>query len=597
MKRWTFQDLVEMVENAIATGIDVVPIWNDGALTLIGPLSGRERQGCACCAERWRRATLGPAVAQDPESMSGIGLIAPFHESIVERLAQLVQDSDEEGLLFALRGEDGGVSKHIVRPIGGCPQCTPLPADTMEAATIQFGPRPLSDQSVLRQDNPLASTERLRQELLDWRLGPVGHMYRSERSALSLVTAEIVTGAQKLREAGYGRARDFASSERVALFEAVERYSSARPRGRQTVVQASYAELGGERALDPETLGTHDPRYFADPRFFLTPYEPSLSTTWVHGYSCQRQQSILVPEHVAYWSTRHGPSNHRFVYESSNGCGLGNSLEEAVLYGLFEVAERDAFLMAWYGRTPLTEIAHDNVHTDVNSLGDRLESLGYDLRLFDITNDFGIPAVMSLALHRDVTSPAPQAFFAAGAHPDPIKAIHSAVAEVVTNVINAPVAAQFTPRQFDRTRLRPMLDQPELVLDLDDHVALNALPEARARFSWLTESGSAPRPWRELWASLEPTSDLTQALTDLIARLDAAGMDTVIVDQTEPWTGERLGLHTVKVIVPGSLPMTFRHVLHRTRGLPRLLDIPYQLGRVDSRLDYESLPLHPHPFP
>lgn len=70
-----------------------------------------------------------------------------------------------------------------------------------------------------------------------------------------------------------------------------------------------------------------------------------------------------------------------------------------------------------------------------------------------------------------------------------------------------------------------------------------------------------------------------------------------MVDQTDPATRDRLGLHAAKVIVPGTLPMTFGHVNRRTLGLPRLLEVPARLGRVPTVRQHADLPLHPHPFP
>jgi len=71
----------------------------------------------------------------------------------------------------------------------------------------------------------------------------------------------------------------------------------------------------------------------------------------------------------------------------------------------------------------------------------------------------------------------------------------------------------------------------------------------------------------------------------------------VRLDEPEAQADDALGLSCVKVIVPGSLPMTFGHVNHRTRGLPRLLDVPHRLGRVERPLRYEDLAIDPHPFP
>ena len=60
-------------------------------------------------------------------------------------------------------------------------------------------------------------------------------------------------------------------------------------------------------------------------------------------------------------------------------------------------------------------------------------------------------------------------------------------------------------------------------------------------------------------------------------------MDVVVVDQSDPAVRDELGLYAAKVLVPGALPMTFGHVYRRTRGLPRLLEVPWRLGRLPTR--------------
>lgn len=102
----------------------------------------------------------------------------------------------------------------------------------------------------------------------------------------------------------------------------------------------------------------------------------------------------------------------------------------------------------------------------------------------------------------------------------------------------------------------------------------------------------------EAWPGApEPVADLSALLTATVDRLAAAGLEVVTVDQTEPGLRRSLGLHCVRVVVPGALPMTFGHVNRRTRGLPRLLEVPHRLGRTDRPLRHEDLSLHPHPFP
>ena len=72
-----------------------------------------------------------------------------------------------------------------------------------------------------------------------------------------------------------------------------------------------------------------------DAGFPFTEFDPDRPIDWVWGYSFLQERPILVPELLAYYSL--GGRSQGFVYETSNGCALGGSLEEAILYGIFEV--------------------------------------------------------------------------------------------------------------------------------------------------------------------------------------------------------------------------------------------------------------------
>ncbi|WP_030231858.1 TOMM precursor leader peptide-binding protein [Streptomyces sp. NRRL S-350] len=626
LAEWTLGLATRLSRHALAHPVRLVPVREDGALTLVGPVLHPGAPACLGCTEYQRLATAGGRVPwQSPElALAGTGTPA-FGEAVAALAADLAATAAAtptgpaatptgpaataaatgrtDGTVHVVNGARATWSTHRVRPVGGCPVCRPLPADTAEAARLVAAPRPLPDPAVLRGPNDLTSAAQLRAELHDERFGPVRRLFRTEDSAFALTTAWVTDG-RAIDDGGYGRAADFRSSERVALFEAVERFAGMRPLGRRTALRASFAALESARGpgavLDPARLGLPDPAHHGHPAAATVPYTPDLVLDWVHGWSLTHRRPVAVPEHVAYWDLpdRDRP---RVVYESSNGCGLGNSPQEAALYGLFEVAERDAFLMAWYARTPLPGVAVPADDPQVADLAERARLLGYRLTLLDATNDLGVPAVIALCRHHDEQSgghpEAPRTFLAAGAHHDPLTAIRSAVAEVVTNVQEAPHRSTAPGGPRDPGRLRPMLERPDLVVSLDDHVGLNALPEAQPRLDFLF-AGPPPVPWRERWPGApEPVTDLTDLLDRTVARLAVDGLEVVVVSQDEPGVRDRLGLHCAKVVVPGTLPMTFGHVNRRTLGLPRLLEVPYRLGRVPAPLRHDELPLHPHPFP
>lgn len=609
LTRWTLGLAEELSRHALRHPVALVPVRCDGPLVVVGPVLRPGAAACLCCAEYQRLATAGGRVPWRSGELALAGVPSPaLAESAGALALELLEPTeppeppeDAAATVYVVHQDRGTWSTHRVRPVGGCAVCHPLPADSPAApAPLPSGPRPLPDPYVLRAPNPRTAPDRLRAALYDERFGPVRRLLRSEDSPFSL-TGAFVTDGRLVEDGGYGRARDFADSERVALFESAERYAGMRPTGRRTALRASFAALGPDRAVDPERLGLPDPADHGHPASRTVPYAPDLELDWVHGWSLTRRRVTAVPEHVAYWDVQaDAPAadrRPRVVYESSNGCGLGNSPEEAALYGLFEVAERDAFLMAWYAATPLRRVEPPPDDLDTALLADRAALAGYRLVLLDATNDFGIPAVVAVCRYRGSHPDAPRMFLAAGAHHDPRAAIRSAVAEVVTNVLEAPQRSLAEGRPRDPERLRPMLHRPELVVTLDDHVGLNTLPEAGPRLEFLFADTPCV-PVSEAWPGApEPVGDLSALLRATVERLSRAGLEVIAVDQSEPGLRDGLGLHCVKVVVPGALPMTFGHVNRRTRGLSRLLEVPHRLGRTRRPLRHEDLALHPHPFP
>ncbi|MFF2950570.1 TOMM precursor leader peptide-binding protein [Kitasatospora sp. NPDC057965] len=626
---WTLGLAERLSRHALAHPVRLVPVREDGALTVIGPVLHPGSPACLSCTEFQRLASAGGRVPWQSPALALAGTGTPaFSEAVLALAADLAEADDRadpvhrpgtdapagtdapsgtgpggtvggptHATVHLVHGDRATWSTHRVRPVGGCAVCHPLPEDSPDAARLPGTPRPLPDPAVLRGANERTTAERLRAELHDERFGPVRRLYRTEDSAFALTSA-LVTDGRAEEDGGYGRSTDFRSSERVALFEGVERLAGMRPLGRRTALRASYAELvaarGPEAVLDPVRLGLPDPGDHPDRT--TVPFTPELELDWVHGWSLTHRRPVAVPEHLVYWDPpdRDRP---RVAHESSNGCGLGNSPEEAALYGLFEIAERDAFLMAWYARTPLPAVTVPLDDPETADLADRAELLGYRLTLLDATNDLGVPAVLALCRYRGTHPDAPRVFLAAGAHHDPRTAIRSAVAEVVTNVQDEPRRPTTDGSARDRRRLRAMLERPELVVVLDDHVGLNTLPEAQPRLDFLF-TGPPPVPWQERWPGApEPVGDLTALLDRTVGRLAGEGLEVVVVRQDEPGVRDRLGLYCAKVIVPGTLPMTFGEANRRTHGLPRLLEVPHRLGRTPRPLRHEDLPLHPHPFP
>src|SRR5690606_28218089 len=147
-------------------------------------------------------------------------------------------------------------------------------------------------------------------------------------------------------------------------------------------------------------------------------------------------------------------------------------------------------------------------------------------------------------------------------------------------------------------RAREMVEDPALVRTMQDHALLYADPAAAARLDFLLDSPATRavaeigRPDRGGFA----VDDLRDNLLGAVSRFTEQGMDVVVVDQTTP-EHRAGGFACVKVVVPGTLPMTFGHQYRRVDGLPRLYRVPHQLGYRRRPLTPDEVNPHPHPFP
>lgn len=564
-----------------------------GALAVLGPWTPDGATGCSRCAGLWRFDVEGEPVPD----RSTPGDLFTLWEDAFTQLVAAADPADLRLRLLALDCRTGEVTRHGFVPHPHCGHCftdgrgLAVPAsDSLDLET----PLPVVGDALRTR---AMDRNGLRAQLLDFRFGPVAHVYRDEESPLALMTCETVAPGHAGREGGYGRSTRFTASEVPAFLEGVERVTGGRRLSGAATVHGSYADVADD-AVDPACLGLHEPEWYGHPSFEPVPYTPDTPTTWVWGWSTRERRRVLVPEHVAYWHA--GRADERFLYESSNGCAVGGTLAEAVLYGLFEVVERDAFLLAWYSRTRLRLIEGAD-DPDLLHLTDLLAERGLRLRLFDLTSDLAVPTVLATVTATEEAvreGRAPALSLATGTHPDPRRALMAAVEETATNALMYPKWVRMRP-SVSVERCRPMLDDFTLVRTLEDHTGLHGLWEARPLWEFLDHpSGSVGLD--RLTAGRPPSfagTDLASVLRARLAAVHERGLDVVVVDQSSAPYTEASGTRAVKVIVPGALPMTFGHAHRRTRSLERLTRASTLFeGGVPWEAPGRTYPA-PHPFP
>ncbi|MFD5938839.1 TOMM precursor leader peptide-binding protein [Streptomyces griseus] len=473
-----------------------------------------------------------------------------------------------------------------------CPACVHEVPDTAEAARMRLTPTPKPDPDGYRLrtlDSYPLPTAALANPVCG-ALGSDTWINPASTTTAPVAGTHFVRGYAGLNDVTWsGQANRYSTSRTLAHLEGLERYAGTHRRRGTTPVVDSYANLAGQ-ALNPADCGFYTPAtYAADP--LVSPFDPDRAIPWVWGHSLRDDAPILVPSRLAHYSA--GVDADNFVFECSNGCATGGSPEEAILFALLELVERDAFLLAWYGRAPLTAIDLTTATTPaVRSMLDRAALHGYDVHAFDTRMDLAVPVVTALAVRRD-GGPGTLSFSAAAGF-DPADTVEAALSEVLTYIPHLP---------YQVTERLPELEAMERdfgkVLHLKDHAQLYGLPSmARHAATYLEPVGVLPL--EETFADWQPlrprTGDLLDDLRLLRDRLTAAGHDVIAVDQTTP-EQHRMGLHTVSAIVPGLLPLDFGWSRQRALTMPRLRTALRAAGRRADDLPEAEIKAVPHPFP
>nr|WP_263326855.1 TOMM precursor leader peptide-binding protein [Neobacillus sp. Marseille-Q6967] len=568
---------------------------------IIGPFVRPGMPGCSQCADLRRIMTVrdrkemwemlnqlernGGMHQESWASRTGLLQLTHLIGAEVQRILHGEQAYSEEKVCF-INLKTLKSSWHKFLPVPLCEVCSPLPNDSSDMARISLGKSPKITSNSFRS----RSLDDLDKVLVTDYLDPRTGLLNDKMVNLKPPFADVGVNLPLFEgdEGTAGRTNSYAISELTAILEGLERYCGLEPRGKRTVVHDSYNHLKNQ-ALHPIEVGIHANEQYERPGFPFEKFDPDRPINWVWGYSFLQERSILVPELLAYYSL--GSGSRGFVYETSNGCALGGSLEEAIFYGIMEVVERDSFLMTWYAQLPLPRL--DPYSTEDEELLLMIERIravaGYDLYVYNSTMEHGIPSIFAIAKNRKEKGL--NLICAAGAHLDPVRAVKTAVHELAAMMLTLDEKLEENREEYQR-----MLEDSSLVRQMDDHGMLYGLPDAEERLKFLLDDNRPFRTFAEEFKWDSNHLDLTDDLQDILQVFRRLNLDVIVVDQTTPET-YRNGLYCVKVLIPGMLPMTFGHHLTRITGLERVLRVPMELGYTTEPLTVEQLNPHPHPFP
>ncbi len=577
------------------------PVHLQNGEAVIGPATLPGREVCLGCWEMRFFRGRGKAreysnLAIQCDDMQADGLLTPSSVAVIARIATerflrifLADDAIAGGkssiYYFDLRSFTGREWRFVADPT--CKECGALPPDSPQRAEMNLSPR--------LKPTPHSDRVRPLKELAFVEEAFIGHFsnivsnrkYRWPDHREAVTTVGVGLRESRRIEPCHGFCTRYSDADLVAVLESVERYCGTEPRAFKPSVFGSYSQLG-EAAVNPRSFGLHSEReYRANPQ--LTPYSDDLQFEHVWAYSLRDSKPKLVPRELGFYTLGLLPVPGRFIaIEGSNGCSIGNSIEEAILHGIFEVAERDAYMLAWYGSLKLASIdPMTSEDTECRHWCRRLRADGFEISVVDATSDFGIPAMLIVAVRQNRW---PYIVCASSAHLYPEVTLKKLLRELY-----ATIGLFEASGEERRERAFKLAKDFSQVSELIDHSVAHSTLNSLEHLNFL-RSSDACISMQEMKSRVAEmySPDLTVELRRVVDKILATGCDVLVVNQTVPEQRE-YGLHTVKVLIPGAIPPCWGDHRRRFEHLPRL-DAAVAHSRPGVNGDKPLPNLVPHPF-
>ncbi|WP_045094572.1 YcaO-like family protein [Legionella fallonii] len=216
---------------------------------------------------------------------------------------------------------------------------------------------------------------------------------------------------------------------------------------------------------------------------------------------------------------------------TSNGLASGNSLDEAICHGIFEVIERHCWALAEHSAPRYIDSATIKA-THLLALLNKANSDSIQFKICELTTELGVPAYSAVLFDRRGTRQL-DFFIGAGAHLSSVVALSRAVTEAIQS--------RLTMISGSRDDIFPANYQFKKKFTRNDTAGFHSKHQAA-------------------FVETKVPDDFTRCIDELLQRLKQQGFEQVIVYNH---TRSELGIPVVHVIIPG---MAFDWFKHKTQA-------------------------------
>lgn len=208
----------------------------------------------------------------------------------------------------------------------------------------------------------------------------------------------IKKGVKKIRSWGYALPFEERSMAlKKSLWEAIERQASYYYKGSTTVTYPNLRIGNASFLYDLIPKFTHH-QLKLDSRL-VSSKEDMEQMTGFNVESLTGDKKRFLPGECFYWGDRLGDNEKVFQESTTSGSGGGTTKEYATLSALYELIERDLYLLFWYAKVApkLIDVREEEGEL-YEYIRDAKERFNLEIYFFDIRYDINIPSCMCIVV-------------------------------------------------------------------------------------------------------------------------------------------------------------------------------------------------------
>jgi ribosomal protein S12 methylthiotransferase accessory factor len=293
---------------------------------------------------------------------------------------------------------------------------------------------------------------------------------------------------------------------------------------------------------------------------------------WLLGKDLFTEENIWIPAQLVYWNYKLEEFEPRLWDINSNGEALGSSFQQALVNAIYELIERDSFMICWLKKIVPKRINLKTINDkEIIYMLEKFERYNLDLNVCKLDNEFGLNVY--LAVIRDFTGVGPAVTISASCHLDKMESIKKAILEA-TKVYH-----------YTRYLMRTNKEPQSSFLGQKERLLLWSQKKMLSEIDWLLEGEIINENF-----SQKNFLGFKQQLDYLKTKLKESQIRCFFVDIT-PKSLKKKNLWAIRAISPDLVPLHLKEEFVHL-GVKRLYK-HYERSLLNSKDDFNTLP---HPF-